>query len=98
KVLARAETGERPDYWPENSNGYTTGFTVVARNEDEARQFALQYLRAIDPSPTIRFHLDIVPPQAANEQVSKVIELASMEPRAQGVAQIDRARSYNYSS
>lgn len=63
-VLARAEAGERPAYWPENSDGYTTGLTVLACDENEAREFSLEYLRSIDPSPTVRFTLDVVPPAA----------------------------------
>ena len=62
-VLARAEAGERPAYWPENSDGYTTGLTVLACDEDEAREFSLEYLRNIEPSPTVRFHIDVVPPK-----------------------------------
>jgi len=62
-VLARAEAGERPAYWPENSDGYTTGLTVLACDEDEAREFSLEYLRNIEPSPTVRFHIDVVPPR-----------------------------------
>jgi tetratricopeptide (TPR) repeat protein len=62
-VLARAEAGERPEHWPENSDGYTTGLTVLACDENEAREFSLEYLRSIDPSPTVKFHIDVVPPK-----------------------------------
>ena len=66
-VLARAEAGERPSYWPENSDGYTTGLTVLACDEDEAREFSLAYLRNIEPSPTVRFHIDVMAPRQPGE-------------------------------
>ena len=71
-VLARAEAGERPAYWPENSDGYTTGLTVLACDEDEAREFSLEYLRSIEPSPTVRFTIDVVPPKQPEPAVANM--------------------------
>lgn len=101
-VLARAEAGERPEHWPENTDGYTTGMTVLAADEEEARQFSLQYLRTIEPSPNIRFHLDIVPPQAPSDQ-NLSADLAAdirglMQPRARGVARVHGQRAYIFRS
>jgi tetratricopeptide (TPR) repeat protein len=76
-VLARAEAGERPAYWPENSDGYTTGLTVLACDEDEAREFSLEYLRSIEPSPTVRFTIDVVPPRQPEPAVANTAAAAA---------------------
>ncbi len=99
-VLARAEAGERPEYWPENSDGYTTGLTVLARDEDEAREFSLEYLRNIEPSPTVRFHLDVTPPkQPAEQAASSALDASGpLQPRARGVFRVHAQRAYIFRS
>ena len=99
-VLARAEAGERPASWPENSDGYTTGLTVLACDEDEAREFSLAYLRNIEPSPTVRFHLDVVPPkQPAEPAASPALDTSGpAQPRARGVFRVHGQRAYIFRS
>ncbi|MBL9104242.1 MAG: tetratricopeptide repeat protein [Myxococcales bacterium] len=98
-VVARAEAGERPEYWPENSNGYTTGLTVLACDEAEARELSLAYLRSIEPSPTVRFHLDVVPPKAPTDQAASMLDAAGpVQMRARGVFRVHAQRSYSYRS
>lgn len=101
-VVARAEARERPEHWPENTDGYTTGLTVLARDEAEAREFCLQYLRTIEPSPEIRFTLDIMPPQAPSDPSPNsdiVAEIrGAMQPRPRGVARVHGQRSYSFRS
>ena len=90
EVVARAEARVRPEHWPENSDGYTTGLTVVASDEDEARALSIEVLRVLDPSPQVRFHLDVAP--AASEPP----DLG--EPRVRGVARVTLHRSFNFRS
>ena len=107
-VLARAEAGERPASWPENSDGYTTGLTVLACDEDEAREFSLAYLRNIEPSPTVRFHLDVVPPKQPAEPAASAAATAGtnlgldasgpVQPRARGVFRVHAQRAYIFRS
>lgn len=101
-VVARAEAIERPEHWPENTDGYTTGLTVLARDEAEAREFSLEYLRTIEPSPEIRFTLDVVPPQAPRDGGAGgdvVAEMrATIQARPRGVARVHGQRSYNFRS
>ena len=100
-VVARAEAGERPEYWPENSDGYTTGLTVLACDENEAREFSLEYLRRIDPSPTVRFHLDGVPPKQPESSpgpASSIDTAGPPQPRARGVFRVHANRAYSFRS
>lgn len=98
-VLARAEAGERPAYWPENSDGYTTGLTVLACDEAEAREFSLAYLRSIEPSPTVRFHIDVVPPKQPSDPVASMLDAAgAIQLRARGVFRVHGQRSYIFRS
>jgi tetratricopeptide (TPR) repeat protein len=99
-VLARAEAGERPEYWPENSDGYTTGLTVLACDEAEAREFSLEYLRSIEPSPTVRFHLDVVPPKQLDRPGREHARRGWRRPaaRARGVFRVHGQRSYIFRS
>jgi tetratricopeptide (TPR) repeat protein len=98
-VLARAEAGERPEYWPENSDGYTTGLTVLACDEAEAREFSLAYLRSIEPSPTVRFHIDVVPPKPSTDQAASMLDAAGVaQLRARGVFRVHGQRSYIFRS
>ncbi|MBK8263419.1 MAG: tetratricopeptide repeat protein [Nannocystis sp.] len=89
QVVARAAAGERPEHWPENSDGYTTGLTVIASDEDEARALTLEYLRAIEP-PAVCFQLDIAPADGEGYE--------HPAPRARGVARVSAHRSYNFRS
>jgi len=98
-VQARAEAAERPEYWPENSDGYTTGLTVLACDEAEAREFSLKYLRSIEPSPTVRFTLDVVPPKQPTDQVQSMLDVAgAVQLRARGVFRVHAQRSYSFRS
>ncbi len=111
-VLARAEAGERPASWPENSDGYTTGLTVLACDENEAREFSLAYLRNIEPSPTVRFHLDVVPPKQPAEPAASSASSSAInpgvtpgldaggpaQPRARGVFRVHAQRAYIFRS
>ncbi len=98
-VQARAEAAERPEYWPENSDGYTTGLTVLACDEAEAREFSLKYLRSIEPSPTVRFTLDVVPPKQPSDQVASMLDVAgAVQMRARGVFRVHGQRSYIFRS
>jgi len=95
-VVAEAHAGERPDYWPEDTEGYTTGLAVLAIDENEARELTLQYLRTIDPAPTIEFKLEVVPPDAEPSSVPH--DVVSNQPRARGVARVLALRSYTFRS
>lgn len=98
-VQARAEAAERPEYWPENSDGYTTGLTVLACDEAEAREFSLKYLRSIEPSPTVRFTLDVVPPKQSTDQAASMLDVAgAVQMRARGVFRVHGQRSYIFRS
>ena len=98
-VQARAEAAERPEYWPENSDGYTTGLTVLACDEAEAREFSLKYLQSIEPSPTVRFTLDVVPPKQPSDQVASMLDVAgAVQMRARGVFRVHGQRSYIFRS
>jgi tetratricopeptide (TPR) repeat protein len=98
-VQARAEAAERPEYWPENSDGYTTGLTVLACDEAEAREFSLKYLQSIEPSPTVRFTLDVVPPKQPTDQAASMLDVAgAVQLRARGVFRVHGQRSYIFRS
>ncbi|MCA9690843.1 MAG: tetratricopeptide repeat protein [Nannocystaceae bacterium] len=96
-VLARVEAGVRPDHWPENSDGYTAGFTVFATSEAEAKDLTLQYLRTIDPAPSVRFHLDVVPPRQVMDD-GNIALIDAAAPRPRGVARVETSRSYIFRS
>jgi len=90
-VTARAEAGEAPEHWPDNARGYTTGLTVLAANEDEARRYSLEYLRSIEPYPSVHFHIEMVRPGGTDDVYG--IE-GPMQPRARGVVGVTNARAY----
>lgn len=54
RVTARAQAGEAPEHWPRDAGGYTADLTVLARDEKEAREFTLRYLRDLDPGVDIQ--------------------------------------------
>jgi Flp pilus assembly protein TadD len=89
-VTARAEAGEAPDYWPADAHGYRTGLTVLAADEDEARQYSLEYLRSIEPYPSVHFHIETVRPGAPDDFYGE----APHQPRARGVVGVMNARAY----
>lgn len=92
-VTARAEAGEAPEHWPDDAQGYTTGLTVLAADEDEARRYSLEYLRTIEPFPTVHFHLEV---EAARGVVGgdDVLAIEAAQPRARGVVGVTNARAY----
>ncbi len=87
-VTARAEACLAPEHWPEDAGGYTTGLIVLANDEDEARRFTLEYLRSLEPSPGVYFHVDVIAPggEGLPEPLAK--------PRASGVARVNGSRAY----
>lgn len=92
QVMARAEAGEAPEHWPENAGGYTTGLTVLATNEDEAREYTLEYLRSIEPGEGVHFDVNVVGPGPVAEVTGE--GLASFKPRARGVVRVNGTRAY----
>lgn len=90
-VTARAEAGESPDYWPADAQGYTTGLTVLAADEDEARKYSLEYLRSIEPYPQVHFHIETVRPGGPEELT---VAEVGLQPRARGVVGVSNARAY----
>jgi Flp pilus assembly protein TadD len=90
-VMARAESGEAPDYWPADAHGYTTGLTVLAADEDEARKYSLEYLRSIEPFPTVHFHIEMVRPGGPDEFFAPE---GVPQPRARGVVRVTNGRAY----
>jgi tetratricopeptide (TPR) repeat protein len=90
-VTARAEAPTAPEHWPENAQGYTTGLTVLATSEDEARRYSLEYLRSIEPFPQVHFQIEHVRPGSADE-LSR-LQVAS-QPRARGVVSVTNGRAY----
>lgn len=90
-ITARAEAPNAPEHWPEDAQGYTTGFTVLATDEDEARQYSLEYLRSIEPHPQVQFQIEAVRPGAAEEILGHA--LAGKQP-ARGVVGLHGGRAY----
>ena len=90
-VQARAEAGEAPEYWPSDAQGFTTGLTVLAADEDEARRYSLEYLRSIEPSPAIDFQIETVRPGGPEDVAGAEF---SAQPRARGVVGVSRTRAY----
>ncbi len=89
-VTARAEAPNAPEHWPENAQGYTTGLTVLATDEDEARRYSLEYLRSIEPHPQVHFQIEHVRPGSAEE----LSRLQVSQPRARGVLSVGNGRAY----
>jgi tetratricopeptide (TPR) repeat protein len=88
KVTARAQLElERPDDWPHDAGGYTTDLTVIATNEDEAREFTLSYLRELEPNDRIQFDVRVVGRGSALQEQEGT-------RRAPGVARVDGYRAY----
>jgi len=89
-VTARAEAGEAPAHWPDNAQGYTTGLMVLASDEDEARRYSLEYLRTIEPYPSVQFKIETIHAGGHDE----VHPSAETQPRARGVVKVRNARAY----
>jgi len=89
-VTARAEAGEAPAHWPDDAQGYTTGLMVLARDEDEARQYSLEYLRSIEPYPSVQFKIEAIRPGSNEEPHGS----EATQPRARGVVGVRNARAY----
>ncbi|MFO0635721.1 MAG: tetratricopeptide repeat protein [Nannocystaceae bacterium] len=81
-VTARAESPSAPEHWPSGAQGYTTGFTVLARDEDEARRYSLEFLRSLEPFPQVQFQIEAVRPGGPDDDVRLQTTAA---PRARGV-------------
>lgn len=58
QVLARADG--QPEHWPDDTEGYTIRLSIAARDANEARALALDYLHSTEP-PIIRFTIDLRP-------------------------------------
>ena len=85
RVRVRAETDcSQPADWPEDASGYTTDLTVIASTEAEAREFAVRYLRELEPAEQIQYDISVV--SRAQEGVDGV--------QARGVARLEGCRSY----
>lgn len=56
-----------------------------------SRALTLEYLRAIEPSATVRFHVDVAPVEGDPTGHGR-------EPRARGVARVTLYRAYNFRS
>lgn len=88
-VTARAEAGEgAPDHWPRDASGYTTGLTVLAADEDEARRYSLEYLCNVE-TPAV--HVKIVTVARGSED--DVVRDHAIPP-ARGVVGVRHARDY----
>jgi tetratricopeptide (TPR) repeat protein len=84
RVRVRAELETTPEDWPDGVDGYTTDLTVIASDEDEARELTLRYLEQLEPSVELQFDVDVV------SRVPESFDGA----RARGVARIDGTRAY----
>jgi tetratricopeptide (TPR) repeat protein len=87
RVRVRAElesSGQDGVGWPDGVDGYTTDLTVIASDENEARELTLRYLEQLDPSVEMAFDVNVV------SRVPESLDGA----RARGVARIDGSRAY----
>ncbi|EDM77759.1 hypothetical protein PPSIR1_38881 [Plesiocystis pacifica SIR-1] len=81
-TMGEPEARTRPEDWPADVGGYTTALTVIANDEDEAREFTAHYLRNLEPSAKIIY--DGVSP--AGERFDG--------GRARGVARLEGNRAW----
>lgn len=58
QLIAAMAEEKRPGHCPNNSVGYHLKVDVVARNADEARTAALEYMQRAEPS-SIHFQIDV---------------------------------------
>ena len=83
RVRVRAEVDQSPADWPENAGGYTTDLTVIASDEDEARELTVRYLEQLEPSAQIMFDVDVLSKAESHDS-----------SRARGVARVEGMRAY----
>ncbi len=83
RVRVRAEVDDSPDGWPEDAGGYTTDLTVIANDEDEARELTVRYLEQLEPSAKIMFDVAVL------DRIE-----SSDSGRARGVARVEGTRAY----
>ena len=84
RVRVRAEVDQTlPDDWPEDARGYTTDLTVIASDEDEARELAVRYLEQLEPSAEILFDIAVLSRAESFDG-----------GRARGVARVEGTRAY----
>ena len=83
RVRVRAEVHESPDGWPDDADGYTTDLTVIASDEDEARELTVRYLEQLEPSAKIIFDIQMVSRAESHDS-----------GRARGVARVEGSRAY----
>lgn len=74
----------RPREWPADAGGYTTDLTVIATDEDEARELVTRYVRDIEPGNPVRCDVRVV--SRAGETLDS--------GRARGVARLEGCRAY----
>jgi hypothetical protein len=84
RVTAKAKSDARPEYWPENAEGFVTDLTVVADDEQQARELATQWLAALEPACDLRCDIRVVSAQTALDG----------DKRPRGVARVDTLRNY----
>jgi tetratricopeptide (TPR) repeat protein len=83
RVRVRAAVDDlHPDDWPENAGGYTTDLTVIASDEDEARELTVRYLAQLEPSAKIEFDIHVSRGSGFDGA------------RARGVARVEGTRAY----
>ncbi len=86
-----AESPQAPEHWPSDADGYTTGFTVLATTEAEAREYSLEYLRSIEPFPQVQFQIENVHASGPED----ILRLpTTSQPRARGVMSLLSSRAY----
>ena len=88
QVTARAETeiadSSRPEYWPSDAFGYTTALTVVADDEDQARELTLAYLRTLEPAASFDVRVRSAPQEGSFDGVDP----------ARGVTRVDAVKAF----
>jgi tetratricopeptide (TPR) repeat protein len=90
RVRVRAEVDQtlavdstRPDDWPEDARGYTTDLTVIASDENEARELTVRYLEQLEPGGEILFDIAVLSRAEGFDG-----------GRARGVARVEGNRAY----
>ncbi|MCA9682174.1 MAG: tetratricopeptide repeat protein [Myxococcales bacterium] len=87
RVSVRAEVEVEPtppEEWPEGARGYTTDLTVIASDENEAREFVARYLAELEPSNTIQYDIRVTSRAGEGHEAG----------RARGVTRVDGHRAY----
>lgn len=85
RVTAKAETADtRPEYWPEDAEGFVTDLMVVADDEEQARELATQYLSALEPACNLNCTIRVIAMQTGLDG----------DKRPRGVARVDGLRNY----